>query len=105
MQDMHVHEMKDPNDPGGRTYREVNLARSHAIPIGTLVELAPYPEDDRWDGVRLYVVHHHRDCDGTPLYALAFDRHDTEIKRPGFHNDKWLHGMPESGLRIVKLPG
>lgn len=56
-------------EENGKTIRENNLNRTHTIPLDTLVEInAPYHESH---GVRLFVVHHGRDCDGTPLYTLS----------------------------------
>ena len=60
----------------GKTYREENNAKSHNIPIGTLVEVDfddSYLESPK-KGLRLFVVGHDRDCDGTPLYSLSFDK-------------------------------
>lgn len=88
-----LHDLKDPDDPQGRSYREVNLAKTHRIPVGTLVELR--------SGVRLFVVFHHRDCDGTPLYAMSHDRDDTIQRNPSFHNPKWVHGYTEQYLKVV----
>lgn len=88
------------NPKTGRTFREDNEAKEHGIPVGALVEIIA-DEEERRGGVRLYVVHHHRDCDGTPLYAMAFDKTDTEQKDPRFHNPKWLHGFPEESLLLV----
>lgn len=100
-----IHDIKDPNDPQGRTYKEANLATRHAIPIGTLVELLPAEGDGGANaGVRLYVVAHMRDCDGTPLYGMSADRDDTEVRRPGFANPKWVHGWPEESLRPIDPP-
>lgn len=96
-----IHDLRPKDDPLGRTYKEINLAMPHNIPVGTLVELAPSEGFDKYAGVRLYVVHHHRDCDGTPLYAMAADRYDTEMHDPRFHNPKWVHGHSEDSLRIV----
>lgn len=90
---MNVSDLIDPDDPGRRTYRQVNAARTHAIPVGTLVELE--------DGVRLWVVHHDRDCDMTPLYYMSYRRDDTVQERPGFRNPGWTGGFPESALRII----
>ena len=66
-----LHDFVEPN---GKTIRENNLERTHAIQIGTLVEV----KFDDWCGggacmkihARLWVVRHGRDCDGTPLYSL-----------------------------------
>lgn len=59
---------KDPDDTLGRTYREVNAAKTHNIQIGALVEVGDedYPGED--DGIRLWVVFQGRDCDQTPMY-------------------------------------
>lgn len=104
-----IHNLKDPSDPQGRTYKQINLEKQHRIPLGTLVELLTedgWEEDDRpyRKGVRLYVVAHHRDCDGTPLYAMSADRCDTEELRPGFANPGWVHGWDEAGLKVIRLP-
>lgn len=58
-----ISDLRDPADPQGRSYREVNAAKIHKYPLGALVELD--------HGVRLWVVHHARDCDQTPLYCLS----------------------------------
>ncbi len=55
----------DPDDASGRTYRQVNAAKAHSIPLGTLVETNR--------GARLFVARHDRDCDQTPLYALSYE--------------------------------
>lgn len=60
-----IADLRDPDDPQGRSYREVNAAKVHRYPIGALVEFN--------HGPRLWVVHHGRDCDQTPLYSLSFN--------------------------------
>jgi hypothetical protein len=90
---VNIADLKNPSDPQGRSYREVNLAKTHGIPVGTLVELR--------QGARLFVVHHHRDCDGTPLYAMSHDRDDTVKHDERFHNSNWVHGYPEGSLKVV----
>lgn len=65
----------DTVEANGKTIKENNLALTHQIPIGALVEV----KYDVWYGdgtcakihARLFVVSHNRDCDGTPLYALS----------------------------------
>jgi hypothetical protein len=93
---INVADLKDPSDPQGRSYRQVNAAKSHKIPLGTLVELE--------DGERLYVVFHHRDCDKTPLYGLALkdwnDEPNELIRRA-----KLNAGFDESNLTVVRVPG
>ena len=54
-----AHDIVEKN---GKTVRENNLEIQHKIPLNSLVELN--------NGVRLFVVVHTRDCDGTPLYVL-----------------------------------
>lgn len=68
------------NEKTGKTFREENEAKTHNIPIGTLVEVE---NDDSFterplNGLRLFVVAHDRDCDGTPLYSLSFDKNWTQ---------------------------
>lgn len=50
----------------GKTARQTNLEKVHTVPLGSLVELE--------SGVRLFVVEHVRDFDGTPLYNLCHDK-------------------------------
>lgn len=54
------------NPETGKTYREENNEMNHSYEINSLVELKES------GGVRLFVVKHTRDCDGTPLYSLSF---------------------------------
>ena len=93
---INVADLVDPDDPEGRTYRQVNATKTHAIPIGSLVELR--------NGTRAWVVSHNRDCDQTPLYAVSLDRDDTEAHRPGFANPSWRHGLPEYWLTVILRP-
>ena len=73
------HDMVQDN---GKTIKEENLEKGHNIPIGTLVET----KYSTWHGagacekvhVRLWVVAHERDCDGTPLYTLCKNRNPSE---------------------------
>lgn len=69
-----VHDIVEEN---GKTVKENNLAKQHLIPLGTLVEITYENEfeepEDRVKGLRLFVVNHSRDCDGTPLYDLSLD--------------------------------
>ena len=82
-----------PDDAQGRTYRQINAAKTHTIPVGTLVETST--------GVRLFVVWHGRDCDQEPLYYLSHDKYDREPKRQGMKNPSWTSGYPEEVLKIV----
>jgi hypothetical protein len=93
---INIADFVDPNDPERRTYRQINAARQHNIPLGALVELPT--------GVRMFVVHHSRDCDETPLYHLSYNAKDTEQERPNFYNRSWAGGFPEQYLTVVRLP-
>lgn len=89
-----IADLVDPDDPRGRTYREVNRAKKHAIPLGTLVELE--------SGARLFVVHHARDCDQTPLYHLSVD--GSERLEPGafYYPSEWSKGHGEQDLKVIR---
>jgi hypothetical protein len=92
------------SDPQGRTYRQINNATPHNIPIGSLVEIAhdsAYPSS--MDGARLFVVMHNRDCDGTPLYELCADPEDKTQKDPRFRNDRWHGGYCEDNLIVIRV--
>jgi hypothetical protein len=89
---LHIADLVNPNS--GKTYREENTEKEHIIPIGSLVELK--------SGVRLFVVFHERDCDGTPLYCLAIDSTDTIQEHPSFLNRKWHGGYSEESLKVIK---
>ena len=82
---INIADLKDPNDPQGRTYREVNREKAHKIPIGALVELE--------SGARAFVVQHTRDCDQTPLYSLAIDPDDCQFSKD--------HGYAEESLTQI----
>lgn len=65
-------------EQNGKTIKENNLEKKHTIPLGTLVEVkyddSDYRLEDQHSGVRLFITQHTRDCDGTPLYGLSFNR-------------------------------
>jgi len=65
------HNLINPNDPQGRTYKQINKTIPHKIPLNTLVEIIPWEKDCEWAGMRLYVRQYQRDCDGSPLYTLG----------------------------------
>lgn len=64
------------NPDTGKSYRQENNERIHNIPVGTLVEVDFDDEclESPKKGLRLFVVGHDRDCDGTPLYSLSFNK-------------------------------
>lgn len=81
-----VHDIVEEN---GKTIKENNLERTHAIPLGALVET--YSESEYgWEGIRLFVTKHTRDCDGTPLYSL------------GAEGRSYTHGFSDSCLKVIK---
>ena len=107
-------------EENGKTVRENNEALKHNIPLYTIVEVE---SDDRGKFLRLFVVEHTRDCDGTPLYSLSFDKNsvierdqlarDIETSTPGtfdhtvnvsfYHrySGAILTGYPESSLAVI----
>jgi hypothetical protein len=90
---INIADLKDPDDPQGRSYREVNREKTHKFNIGQLVELE--------NGVRMFVVKQTRDCDQTPLYSLSPDKDDTEQQRENFANYGWHNGYSEEGMKAV----
>lgn len=102
-------------ESNGKTLKENNLAIPHNIPLESLVEVK---DENGEPGVRLYVVAHLRDCDGTPLYGLAIDpklRKPTIYKRVDNSREEllmWaisLHkkwsiegGYSEQSLTVIK---
>ena len=62
------------NPETGKTYRQENNEKQHKIPLGSLVEVKGDEYDSKVNGLRLWVVMHQRDCDGTPLYGLSFNK-------------------------------
>ena len=121
-------------EENGQTIRQNNLGIKHTIPLYSLVEIKPSCDDDIDDGsmyeyhragIRLYVVAHTRDCDGTPLYSLSFDKDaynrwskvDKDVKNGRFDSDQeasmakaiWWnengkidHGYAEESLILIK---
>lgn len=71
--------MGDIVEENGKTIRENNLAKQHALKLGDVVEVDIKLSDrhghptkvDLRGRCHLYVVAHMRDCDGTPLYMVS----------------------------------
>lgn len=88
----------DIQEQNGKTVRQNNYARLHAIPIGVLVEIQIESDDDDYylqaRGVRLYVILHTRDCDGSPMYSLGMRKDEINVGRMD-------HGWDEESLSIV----
>lgn len=103
-------------EANGKTLKDNNLGLDHTIPLGSLVEVR---EEDGVPGVRLYVVKHTRDCDGTPLYGLSPNKNAplTEVYRRADNSTdeliKWaisLHekwsikcGYSERSLELITM--
>jgi len=83
-----ISDLKDPDDPKGRSYRQVNNATPHSLGLGVLVELE--------NGARLFTAKHTRDCDGTPLYSLTHESQDGEYPLNEMY---WTHGHSEDGIK------
>jgi hypothetical protein len=90
-----IADLQDPADPQGRSYRQINAEKKHAIPLGALVELE--------DGERLYVAHHGRDCDQTPLYGLSMKDWATEPIE-SIRLSKIFRGYAEEDLTVIRQP-
>jgi len=90
-----IHDLKDSKDSLGRSFKEVNMKKTHNITMGSLVECH--------NGVRLFVVSLDRDCDGTPLYSLCADKNDTVRYSEGFGNTGWDRGYSEGSLKVINL--
>jgi hypothetical protein len=88
---INVADLQDRSDPQGRTYRQVNAAKTHAIPLGTLIELE--------DGERMFIKMHTRDCDQTPLYSIGLK---DDVVEHGLLC-KWHHGYAEENLKVAPL--
>jgi hypothetical protein len=73
-----------------------NCEMEHKFPIGSLVEIR--------NGVRLFVIMHTRDCDGTPLYVLTAFKEDLEniawSEKHKSHN--FIGGISEEEMRLVE---
>ena len=88
-----VADLIDPSDPEGRSYRELNNLKSHKFRAGQLVEID--------DGVRLYVEHLTRDCDGTPLYVLSPFKVGFSPSYVSFSCSQSVQGVDEDSMTLV----
>lgn len=114
--------VSDIVESNGKTVKQNNMAQSHTIPLGSLVEILGDENDDD-TGLRLFVVHHGRDCDGTPLYGLSLkkdakeemdkyekkfatlpDGQDYQIAKMFYHMAKGsiLFNYNEVSLKVIK---
>lgn len=86
-----IADLLDPDDPQGRTYREINNAQDHYFEVGKMVEVVD-------TGVRLFVAHLSRDCDGTPLYTLTPELREDDLP---LNEMKWIGGYSKESLRLI----
>ncbi len=98
------------NPESGKTYREENLEKQHNIPLRSLVEVKADEDEadfnEKSSGLRLWVVSHDRDFDGTPLYSLSFDKDWTKNmygkEYKAFAMKRIDNGYPEESLTLIK---
>lgn len=99
---INIADLKNPDT--GKTYREENNALTHKIPLGVMVEVKGDEYDTKMNGLRLWVVKHTRDCDGTPLYGLSFDKDwSSDMFGKDFTmmaNARIDNGYPEESLTV-----
>ncbi len=99
MEIVNIADIVDPDDVQGRTYRQVNKEKTHAIPLGALCEVnIDYSEYYRMRG---YVVSHDRDCDGTPLYSLGPKGYEAKLAEHLPHERKHEYDASEE-MQIKK---
>lgn len=67
----------------------------HKLPLGTLVEVVGIglEGDTKNHGVRLYVVAHHKDAKGIPLYSLGLKGETNALKI--------FNGYYEENLKVI----
>ncbi len=90
-------------ESNGKTWRQNNLAIDHTIPLGTLVEVDLDYSDHH--GIRLFVVMHTRDCDGSPMYALGSSSNPDDSK----YYPQWIRryvddGFSDECLKVIAPP-
>lgn len=116
-------------EANGKTVKQNNLEKMQSIPVGSIVEItyqSKYedPEESTF-GLRLFVVNHSRDCDGSPLYTLSFRQDawknyqemDEKIKNREYSCDdefrimtllkfqyqgSLMNGYDEGSLKVIK---
>ena len=108
----------DMIEENGKSIKENNMEIKHDIPLGTIVEIITWDKEsqEKYGGLRLFVVECDRDCDNTPLYGLSWDIeligktrqkiYDTDhmltktLKFANRHNVN--RGFSEENLKIIK---
>lgn len=95
------------NSETGKTWREENREKKHTFKVGDLVEIIPWDEDCKYDGMRLYIIGCTRDCDETPLYVLGSKGMELYqkgfgLKEGAFYNFGSYSGFSEESLKLIK---
>lgn len=86
----------------GRTFRQLNMEKTHKIPVGALVEITYDSERLGFkNGLRLHVINHSRDCDGTPLYVIGVAG-TTWLDGPFVRNG--FPGYSEDSIKLIENP-
>lgn len=92
--------VSDIVESNGKSVKQNNLEQDHIIPLGSLVEILGSDSDDD-TGLRLFVVDHGRDCDGTPLYGLSFKK---DAKEEMDKREKQVATLPDGqNYQIAKM--
>lgn len=92
--------VSDIVESNGKTVKKNNMEKSHTIPLGSLVEILGDDNDDD-TGLRLFVVDHSRDGDGTPLYGLSFKK---DAKEEMDKREKQVATLPDGqNYQIAKM--
>ena len=91
-----IHDFINPET--GNTYKEDNLKLEHSFEVGSLVEYVD-------TGVRLFVVAHQRDCDGSLLYALGSSKEDIEKYNEYLEESKGLTPLQQYKSFVRKPQG
>lgn len=97
------------NPETGKTYRQENNEKQHKYKVGNLVEIiSEFEEDeeDKFAGMRLYIIGCVRDCDGTPLYVLGnkgMELYQKAFVKPNTcYNFNSFSGFCEEDLKLIK---
>ncbi len=74
------------------------------IPLGTLVEVKHIglDADKKNQGVRLYVVSHHKDAKGTPLYSLGLKGENSALKMYNGYYEENLQVIDKISVELTK---
>jgi len=82
----------------------VELLEKYKIALGTLVEVKHIgtEADKKNHGVRLYVVGHHKDAKGTPLYSLGLKGETNALKMYNGYYEENLEVIDKISVELTK---